>query len=65
MIPIPLPNGMTIYQIPGTVRCTQCGDDTPLIVRSDYSLWHPILGRFISKIDTTAANEGSNIQGLP
>jgi len=64
-IPMPLPPGLNIYQIPGVVRCLSCGDPTPLQVRSDFALWHPKLGIFISKIDSTAILEGSNVQGLP
>lgn len=64
-IPMPLPNGMTEYQIAGIVRCISCGDPTPLQVRSDLALWHPVLGVFISKLDSTAVLEGSNVQGLP
>jgi len=62
---MPLPPGLNIYQIAGVVRCLYCGDSTPLQVRSDYALWHPKLGIFISKIDSTAILEGSNVQGLP
>jgi len=64
-IPIPLPAGLNIYQIEGTIRCLYCGDPTPLVVRSDLALWHPKLGIFISRQDTTAIHEGSNVQGLP
>ena len=64
-IPMPLPSGMTEYQIHGTVRCLSCGDPTPLQVRSDFALWHPVLGCWISKVDSTAITEGSNVQGLP
>jgi len=65
LLPMPLLPGLNEYQISGTVRCLHCGDPTPLKVRSDFALWHPVLGVWISKIDTTAAIEGSNVQGLP
>jgi hypothetical protein len=64
-IPMPLGEGLNVYQIAGAVRCLYCGDPTPLQVRSDFALWHPKLGIFISKLDTTAILEGSNVQGLP
>jgi hypothetical protein len=63
--PMPLGEGLNEYQISGIIRCLHCGDPTPLQVRSDFALWHPVLGVWISKQDTTALHEGSNVQGLP